>query len=342
MNFIAEKKEFDLIGLGEVMLRLSPTGKELISNSETFVKNAGGSELNVVSGAAMLGIRSAIITKLPENKIGHFIRNKIRYGNVSDDYIVYDTSPAKRLGLYYYESGAYPRKSSVIYDRSASSMSTLTIDEIDPSIYDKTRVFHISGISLALGEPLKQTAFEMIRQFKAHGAAISFDVNYRASLWNEQAARNTVEQILPLVDILFVSEETSRRMLQRTGKLEDIMQGYANSYGCKIVATTMRTVLSPTRHSFTSKLYYNNQFFSEAPYHDIEVVDRIGSGDAYLAGVLYGILQTGDIQQALEIGNAMSAVKNTISGDMSACDIDEILDIIAAHKSNGPQSEMNR
>lgn len=136
-----ENTDFDLIGLGEVMLRLSPPNKEKISQSETFEKNAGGSELNVVSGAAMLGIRSAIVTKLPENKMGHFIRNKIRYGNVSDDYIIYDHSPQKRLGVYYYESGAYPRKSSVIYDRANSSFCSLSLDELPEDIYAKTKNF---------------------------------------------------------------------------------------------------------------------------------------------------------------------------------------------------------
>ena len=145
-----ENTDFDLIGMGEVMLRLSPPNKEKISQSETFEKNAGGSELNVVSGAAMLGLRSAIVTKIPKNKMGHFIRNKVRYGNVSDDYLIYDLSDSKRLGLYYYESGVYPRKSSVIYDRAASSMCSLDISEIDPSIYGKTKIFHISSITLAL------------------------------------------------------------------------------------------------------------------------------------------------------------------------------------------------
>ena len=104
MDFLKKDTEFDIIGLGEVMLRLSAPNKEKISQSETFDKNAAGSELNVVSGAAMLGVRSALVTKLPSNKLGHFMRNKIRYGNVSDDYIVYDDSPSKRLGIYYYES----------------------------------------------------------------------------------------------------------------------------------------------------------------------------------------------------------------------------------------------
>ncbi len=337
-----ENTDFDLIGLGEVMLRLSPPNKEKISQSETFEKNAGGSELNVVSGAAMLGIRSAIITKLPESKMGHFIRNKIRYGNVSDDYIIYDHSDDRRLGIYYYESGAYPRKSSVIYDRAKSSFTTLSLDELPDDIYEKTKIFHISSITLALDPNLKETSIEMIKRFKAAGAYISFDVNYRAALWSEEEAKKTIESIFPYVDFLFVSEETSRRMLQRTGTLEEIMQGYVKDYGCTLVATTRREVVSPTHHNFNSKMYYNGQFYEEAPYNNIEVIDRIGSGDAYLAGVLFGLIKHGTPERALEIGNALSAVKNTVLGDMSASSIDEIESVIKSHKATGHQDEMVR
>ena len=337
-----ENTDFDLIGLGEVMLRLSPPNKEKISQSETFEKNAGGSELNVVSGAAMLGIRSAIVTKLPENKMGHFIRNKIRYGNVSDDYIIYDHSPQKRLGVYYYESGAYPRKSSVIYDRANSSFCSLSLDELPEDIYAKTKIFHISSITLALDPSLKETAIKMIHKFHEAGAYISFDVNYRASLWSEEEAKKTVEAIFPYVDFLFVSEETSRRMLQRTGTLEEIMNGYADTYGCTLIATTRREAVSPTHHNFNSKIYMNGNFYEEEPYNNIEVIDRIGSGDAYLAGVLYGLIKYGTPERAIEIGNALSAVKNTVAGDMSASSIEEIESVIKSHKATGHQDEMVR
>lgn len=337
-----ENTDFDLIGMGEVMLRLSPPSKEKISQSETFEKNAGGSELNVVSGAAMLGLRSAIVTKIPENKIGHFIRNKVRYGNVSDDYLIYDETEGRRLGIYFYESGVYPRKSSVIYDRAASSMCSLDLSEIDPSIYGKTKIFHISSITLALDLHLREVAIEMIKRFHEQGVLISFDVNYRATLWTEEEAKSVIESIFPYVDLLFVSEETSRRMLQRTGTLEDIMKGYANDYGCQLVATTRREVVSPTRHNFNSKIYFEGKFYEEEPYKEIEVIDRIGSGDAYLAGVLYGLVKDRDIERALEVGNALSAVKNTVNGDMSASSIDEINAVIASHKAIGHQDEMVR
>ena len=342
MDILKKNTEFDIIGLGEVMMRLSAPNKEKISQSETFEKNAAGSELNVASGAAMLGARSAIVTKLPSNKLGHFMRNKIRYGNVSDDYIVYDNSPSKRLGIYYYESGAYPRKSSVIYDRADSSACSLTLDEIPEDIYNKTKIFHVSSITLAISDNLRATALEMIKRFKKTGTLISFDVNYRAALWSEEEAKAVIENVFPYVDLLFVSEETSRRMLRRTGTLEEIMKGYTEEYGCKLVATTRREVISPTKHNFTSKIYYNGKFYEEEPYNGIEVIDRIGSGDAYLSGVMYGLVKFSDIQRALEIGNALSAVKNTVIGDMSASSIEEIESVIQAHKTKGRQDEMIR
>ncbi len=342
MDFIKEKAEFDLISFGEVMLRLSPPSKDKISQSETFEKACGGSEFNVASGAANLGIRAAIVTKLPKNKIGHFISRRIRYGNVSDDYVIWDDSDQKRLGLYYYESGVYPRKSAVVYDRANASVCSLDLSEIPNDIFAKTRIFHISSISLALGSKLRETALQMIRCMKENGAAISFDVNYRANLWSEEEARSVIKEILPFVDILFVSEETSRRMMQKTGTIDEIMKSYADEYGCKIVATTRRDVISPTKHNFGSRIFYDGKFYEEPHYMGIEVIDRIGSGDAYVAGILYGILSGNSIEKTMSYGNALSAIKNTILGDMSISSIDEVESIIESHNKLGKQDEMIR
>lgn len=342
MDFIKKSAEFDLIGLGEVMLRLSPPDKEKISQSEVFEKNCGGSEFNVASGAANLGIRAAVVTKLPKNKLGHYIARRIRYGTVSDDYVVWDHSENKRLGIYYYESGVYPRKSAVVYDRAAASVCSLDISEIPEDIYEKTRIFHFSSISLALGETLRATTLAVMKKMKEHGVAISFDVNYRATLWSEEEAREVITKILPLVDILFVSEETSRRMMGKTGTLDEIMKSYADAYGCRLVATTRREAVTPTRHNFGSRIYYDGKFYEEPHYKGIEVIDRVGSGDAYVAGVLYGILTGNDIARAMAYGNALSAIKNTVSGDMSISSIDEVDSVIASHRATGKQDEMVR
>ena len=338
------KKEFDLITLGEIMLRLSPPTSERLVRGDVFEKKAGGAELNVASGVSLLGLRTGIISKLPDNPIGTYIKNRTRFVGVSDDCLIYDDQPDARLGLYYYESGAHPRKPSIVYDRANSSMTRIRTDEIDPAIYGSTRAFHTSGITLALCPSTRQVAVEAIRRFKEAGAAISFDVNYRAGLWSEEEARSVILPLLPLVDILFVSEETSRRMLQKTGELRDIMKSYCTDYGIKIVATTQRTVISPKKHTFTSIIYsaQSDRFYTEAPYEDIDVVDRIGSGDAYVAGVLFGLLKYGDVQRALEFGNAASSVKNTIPGDLPSSDLPEIQHIIRQHQATGPVSELNR
>lgn len=342
---ISEKKAFKVIGMGEVMMRLSPEGKERISQSKTFEKNAGGSELNVVSGISQLGARTGIITKLPDNEIGRFIKNQIRYSGVSDDYIIYDKSCAKRLGIYYYEKGAYPRLPVVVYDRANASVTGIGLDEINPNIYNSCNIFHVSGITLALGEKLRENTIELIKRFKAAGAVISFDVNYRMSLWEEETAKNVIESILPYIGILFVSEETLRRMFAQTGELKEIHRKFAEKYpGLQFIASTKRQVLSATKHSFGSLMYdcAENRFFEEPPYEDIEVVDRLGSGDAYVGGALFGLVSFGDIENAVRYGNAMAAVKNTIPGDMPVCDITDINRIIASHSGSGTGSEMIR
>lgn len=337
-----EQKPFDLISFGEVMLRLSPPRHARIVDGDVFEKRAGGAELNVASGVALLGLRTGIISRLPQNELGTFIKNRIRFVGVSDDFLSYDSDPRARLGIYYYEMGAAPRKPTIVYDRYGASACGISIDDIPPHAFSSARMFHTSGISLALGT--HDVAVETMKRFHANGAQISFDVNFRANLWSEAEARAAIEEILPMVDILFVSEETSRRMFGKTGDLRDIMKSYARDYGIKIVATTQRTVLSPRKHDFTSMLYAaeTDAFFTEHPYTDIDVIDRIGSGDAYVAGVLFGLLKYGDPKTAMQFGNATSSVKNTVPGDLPSSDFKEISRIIREHNATGPVSEMNR
>ena len=338
-------KSFARLSLGEVLLRLSPPSNERLVRGETLQKQVGGAELNVVSGVSLLGLRTGIISKLPSNDIGTYAKNRIRFCGVSDDYLVYDTSPEARLGIYYYENGAYPRKPGVVYDRRHSTINTISIDDFDESLFSSARCFHTSGITLALSEQCRNTAIEMIRRFKDAGALISFDVNFRGNLWTGDEARECIEQILPYVDIFFCSEETARLTFLKSGEAKEIMKSFTEDYPISIVASTQRVVHSPKVHTFGSIIYdaRSDKFYEEEPYHNIEVVDRIGSGDAYVSGVLYGLLSEPDnCQRALEIGNATSAVKNTIPGDLPSSDLKEIENVIRGHKAVGPQLEMNR
>lgn len=345
MIYFSGKKEFKVLGMGEVMLRLSPGRMERISHCETFEKKAGGSELNVVSGISMLGLRTGIITKLPHNEIGKFAKHKIRYSGTSDDFIIYDESPNMRLGIYYYESGAYPRLSVVSYDRKNSSFTNFKKDELPEEIYSSSEIFHTSGITLALGENLRENVIEMMGRFRKEGAKISFDVNYRSALWEENVAKATMERVLPLVDILFISEETLRRMFGMEGSLSKIHKDFSVKYpGLEIIASTKRKVTSPRQHSFSSLVYDCREklHFEEAPYENIDVVDRIGSGDAYVAGALYALLRFGRIEKVAQYGDAMAALKNTVIGDITECDLADIERIIHNHADSGPKNEMVR
>ncbi|MBD5426877.1 MAG: sugar kinase [Treponemataceae bacterium] len=338
-------KDFDLITFGEIMLRLSPPTNQRIGRCDSFEKHAGGAELNVASGVSLLGLRTGVITQLPHNDIGFFVKNRIRFSGVSDDFIIFDDNPDARLGIYFYENGAYPRKPKVVYDRRHSSIWKMKLEDVPESVYASTKMFYTSGITLAVSENLRTIAIEMIKKFKQNGAQIAFDVNYRATLWDEATARETIKKVLPFVDILFISEESCRRMFQKTGTLQDMHREFCKDFpNIQYIASSEREVISPKNHSFTSTVYShaNNTFYTEEPYRNIDVVDRIGSGDAFCAGVLFGLLKYGDPKMAMEFGNATCATKNTVFGDLLISDFNEISAMIASHKDKGHQSEMNR
>lgn len=341
--FDFKNKEFGLVCSGEMIMRLSPLNNEMLVQGHMLEKQMGGAEFNVASGVSILGEKTAVVTKLPKNELGKFAKKIIDSNGVSDEFVVYDESKNKRLAIYYYEYGSSPRKPNVTYDRQNSSFQSFKADEVNSSVYNRTEIFHTSGITLGLCETSNKLTYDLIKNFKDEGALISFDVNFRRNLWTEEEARVEIEKLLPSVDILFASEETFRKMFQKTGNLEDIIRAFAKEFNISFIASTQRTVNSPKSHNFTSLIYNrkNDTFYCESPYENIEIVDRIGSGDAYVAGVLYGILKHNNPEKAMKYGNANSVLKNTIIGDISCADVTLVDSIIADHE-NGSTSEMNR
>ena len=242
---------------------------------------------------------------------------------VSENYLISDTADDSRIGVYYYEYGSYPRKPRVVYDRKHSSINNIDIKDVPETMFYNTRLFHTSGITLGLDGNAQKFAIECIRKFKEQGTLISFDVNYRANLWTGEEARACIEQILPYVDIFFCSEDTARLTFGKTGTIEEIQKSFCEEYPISVVASTERTVITPKKHNFTSIIYSakNDSYYREEPYNNIDVVDRIGSGDAYVSGALYGYLKHKDCRKALEYGNAMAAIKHSVIGDMITTDL---------------------
>lgn len=337
-------KKFDVLSLGEILLRLSPPRYERMVRGDLFEKQVGGAELNVLSGLSLLRLKTGIISKVPDHDIGRFSRNLIRFAGISDDYLSYDHDENGRLGIYFYENGAYPRKPRIVYDRKNTSMTKISITDFPDEMYTSTKCFHTTGITMALSPECRSVTTEMMKRFKEAGALVSFDVNFRSNLWTGEEARACIEEILPYVDIFFCSESTAQLTFNKTGSIYNMMKSFANDYPISYIAATQRIVHSPKVHTFGSVIYEakNDKFYEEAPYANIDVVDRIGSGDAYISGVLYGLIKyDGDCSKALSYGNATSAIKNTVRGDMQSSGYDEVHTIIKAHQNND-DSEMVR
>ena len=339
------EKRYDLLTLGEVLLRLSPPAGERLSRTGALKLHMGGAELNVAAGAGQLGLKTGIITRLPDSELGDLVCNQIRYQGAGDEFAVREKGKDARLGLYYYETASAPRKPAVVYDRKNSSFCRISPEEFPEEMYASARCFHTSGITLALGEKARSTAVFMMKRFKEQGARISFDVNFRGNLWTGEEARVCIEEILPLVDIFFCSEDTARLTFHKEGKLPDIIKSFAREYPISVVASTRRVVHSPRSHSFGSLIYSSSTdtYYQEEPYENIEVMDRIGSGDAYVAGALAGLLTDWENPlRAVSLGNAASAAKNTVAGDLPCMTLPEIEAMIREHHSSGPTAEMRR
>ena len=338
-------KKFDMLALGEVLLRLSPEGNERLTQGTRFEKQLGGAELNVAVGAANLGLTTGIISKIPSHAIGNYAKREIRRNGVDTDYLAGDDSADSRLGIYYYEYGADPRKPQVVYDRKYSSVNKLSLEDFPEEMYENTRCFHTSGITLGLGGPVRENAIEMMKKFKEKGALISFDVNFRGNLWTGDEARDCITKILPIVDIFFCSESTANLTFGKTGDIKEILKSFSDEYDIAVVAATQRIVHSPKSHTFGSVIYEKktDSYYEEKPYEKIEVVDRIGSGDAYISGALYGLLTSeNDTRKALQYGNAVSALKNTVPGDLPSMTLCEVEEMIKTHQEGDNGLEMKR
>lgn len=336
---------YDLLTFGEIMLRFSTAGEDRFLNASGFDCYVGGAELNVAASVSQLGGKAGIISKIPAHSMGEMARRKVLSYKVSDEYLLKDDEKDARLGIYYYEKANSPRKPEVVYDRKNSSVNRFTVEELPEKIFQETKCFHTSGINLALGGDVRKQTISLLHKFKEHGTQISFDVNFRGNLWSGAEAKESIEEILPLVDIFFCTEDTARLTFLKTGTLREMMKAFAQEYALSYVCSSKRIVHSAKNHSFTSVIYDARKdcYYEERPYENIEVKDRIGSGDAYVAGTLYGLLQhPEEPEQVVSYGNAVGVMKNTIAGDIGEITKEEIDDLIKEHRQSGFVSEMKR
>ncbi len=325
------------ITFGEMMLRLSTPGFKRFVQTDSFNATFGGGEANVAASLANYGFESCFVSKFPSGEIGQAAVNHLRRYGISDRYIV---RGGERVGIYFLETGASQRSSKVIYDRAGAAVTTLTEAELDmDAIFDGASWFHWTGITPALGPTPRQTLESMCRAAREAGVTVSCDLNYREKMWTTQEAQKVMRPLMESVDVCIANEEDASKSLGlevvesdvEAGALDEaayatLLKNLKNEYDFASVAVTLRESHSASRNGW-SAIMLDDRDCSE-PYrstrYDIQLVDRIGGGDAFAGGLIAGLLNKDSTRDALEFAVAASCLKQTIPGDFNLVSKQEV------------------
>ncbi len=328
---------FDLVTFGEAMIRLAPPNYQRLEQTTSLDVQIGGGELNVAVGVSRLGLKSVWVSRLPRNALGRLMLNRVRQAGVDTSHIVW--ADGGRLGLYFVEFGAAPRASSVLYDRAHSAISTIKPGEVDwKKVFEGVKWFHTSGITPALSDSAAEVTREALVAAKKAGATVSYDLNYRGKLWSPQKAQAVQEPLMEYVDVLITTEEDTGVVfkIKAKGKTDakgfaevaaesykDVARRLAEKFHFKVVAITLRENPLVWRNTWTAIAYAEGKFYEDVKY-DLEIVDRVGGGDSFSAGFIYGSLVKKSIEAAVRYGNAFSALKHTNPGDFNWATLEEV------------------
>ena len=290
---------YDVVTFGEAMVRLSPPNFQRLEQTKSFDVNPGGAELNVAVGVTRFGLKSAWVSKLPKNGLGYLIRNRAQEFGVDCSHIVW--SDKGRAGIYFVEFGSSPRASSVLYDRAGSAISMIQPGEVDwAKVFTGSKHFHMSGITPALSASASETTAEALKAAKKAGCSISYDLNYRKKLWTPADAKKIQEPLMENVDILITTEEDTNVVFGIKEKnYETAAEKLAKTFKFKIVAITLREDLSVLRNNWTAIAYQDGKIIRDRKY-EVEIVDRVGAGDSFTAGFLYGWLKLKDVEKGVQ------------------------------------------
>ena len=325
-----------IITFGEIMLRLKSPDRERFFQSPLLEATFGGGEANVAVGLARYGMDTAFVTCLPDNRIGESCIGELKKHGVDTSLI---KRQGERIGIYFLEAGSNQRPSKVIYDRSNSSISQTKKGDIDwNKVFDGASWFHITGITPAISADAAELSLEAVRTAKAKGLTISCDLNYRKKLWKYgRTAPEVMRELIKHVDIAIGNEEDCQKSLGikidadvEFGELDSnvykkltdkVLSEYPN---IKKIAVTMRESHSADNNGWSAVLNNGKDFYVSRKYEIKNIVDRVGGGDSFASGLVYGLNNYTDDKDALEYAVAASCLKHTISGDFPLLTVDEV------------------
>jgi 2-dehydro-3-deoxygluconokinase len=312
----------DVITFGEAMIRLSPPSFRRLEQARSFDALVGGAELNTAVGLARLGRSTAWVSRLTNNPLGRLIANHTREAGVGTEHIVW--TPEDRVGVYFLEFGAAPRASSVLYDRKGSAIAGIQPGMVSwPNVFAGVRWFHVTGITPALSASAAETTRAALQAARAAKLTTSIDLNYRAKLWTSAEAGRWMTEFMPLCDVLVTTEEDAERVFGITGKdYEEVAAQLARQFALRVVAITLRDNPLVWKNTWTAIAYQDGNVYRTRSY-EVEIVDRLGAGDSFAAGLIHGLLDN-DLQKGLDYGVAASAIKHSIPGDFAWITRDEV------------------
>jgi 2-dehydro-3-deoxygluconokinase len=343
-----------VVTFGEVMLRLNPPGFERLLQSPVLEATFGGGEANVAVSLACFGLDVAYVTVLPHNPIADACIAYLRGRGVDTSLIVRD---GERMGIYFLENGANQRPSQVIYDRTNSAIATAGPQSLDwERIFDSASWFHITGITPALSQSAADLSLQAVQVAKDKGLTVSCDYNYRAKLWKYgKTAPAVMSELVRYVDVGIANEEDCQRSLGirveagdwereiATGELdpgryralcEKVLEVFPN---LKYQTITLRESYSADHNGWSACLHNGREFFLSTRYDITDIVDRVGAGDAFAAGLIYGLSTGMDDEAALNFAVAASCLKHSIPGDMNLVSVDEVKRLMAGEASGRVQ-----
>lgn len=336
-----------IVTLGEIMLRLSTPDYKRFVQADSFDVTYGGGEANVAAAICNYGENGTFITKVPKNPIGQAAINHLRRYGVDTQYIV---RGGDRLGIYFLETGASMRASQVVYDRAGASIADVDISEFDfDKILEGADWFHTTGITPALSDKAATLAEAALKSAKAKGITTSIDLNYRKKLWSKEKARQVMTNLCQYVDVCIGNEEDADTTLGFKAANTDITKGELNlegykdvfrqmkeKFGFKYIASTLRESHSASDNGWSALVYDGNEFYHTRQY-EVRIIDRVGSGDSFASGFIYGLVTGMPMNDAAEFGVAASAIKHTIPGDINHATLEEVKGLMKGDASGRVQ-----
>ena len=335
-----------VVSLGEILMRLTPPNYERFLQAKSFDINYGGAEANVALELASLGLDSYFVTQLPNNDIGKSAENYLRSYGVKTDYINFE---GDKLGAYFFEKGLSLRPSKVIYDRKHSAICDVNIDNFDfDKIFEGADWFHISGITPVLSKECAELTKLAMKKAKEKKLKISLDLNYRSQLATIEDYEEIMEELLPNVDLCIgwlssiegcsgehkIADFATEKFDEN--KFLNIFSKMSKKYNIKYVVTTLRENFSASKNAISAIIYEGNKIYKSHRY-EFDILDRVGSGDAFAAGLIYGLINDENIEKSLNIAVASAVLKHTINGDCNITNINEITSIIDGKTSGSVQ-----